>query len=183
VSAGIAHNENLQLGRKKTPDVTATENPFHRPWPRRDHHKENNLMSHRSRPQILNLAILTLSCIGLASIVLAQVGPPGGMIYAHDEVYRVVATPRDLPNQGPFDTIYVLGAELASVSDAAPGDPDYNGGRWEVRMVDFTAMPPMQFTNAEEVLDAAAQGDIVIGDVVRRFECPLIKGHPGHGHR
>lgn len=137
-------------------------------------------MSRRQEPLILGLAMLALASMGLTSIAFAQVGPPGGMIYAHDEVYRVVATPHDVPNQGPFDTIYVLREGLASVSDAAPGDPDYNGGRWEVRLVDFISIPPTQFTNAEDVLAAAAQGDIAIGDVVRRFVCPLIKGSPGN---
>jgi hypothetical protein len=138
-------------------------------------------MSRSTRLSVLAPVILAISGIGLGSIAAAQVGPPGGMIYAHDEVYRVIATPRDVPDQGPFDTLYFLGNDLAAVSESAPGDPDYNGGRWEVRPVDFVTIPPTQFTNAEDVLDAAAQGEIVIGDVARRFVCPLIKGDPGHG--
>ena len=50
----------------------------------------------------------------------------------------------------------------------------YNGGRWEVRLVQFLTIAPTQFTNAAEVHAAAAAGQISIGDVVRRFECPLI---------
>jgi hypothetical protein len=38
----------------------------------------------------------------------------------------------------------------------------------------------MQYTNAEDIEAAAAAGDIAIGDVARRFVCPLIKGNPGH---
>jgi hypothetical protein len=41
-------------------------------------------------------------------------------------------------------------------------------------MVTFLTIPPTQFTNAEDILDAEAQGQISIGPVVRRFECPLI---------
>lgn len=119
--------------------------------------------------------LLTLAVAGLlASATHAQVGPPGGTIYAHDVAYGVVATPRDLPPQGQFDQIYVLGEELASVAESAPGDPDYNGGRWEVHMVEFLTIPPTQFTNAEDVLAAAGRGEVRIGEVARRFECPLI---------
>jgi hypothetical protein len=142
-----------------------------------------NPMEAIMRSFILSSRVLVFSAVlvvGFALPALAQVGPPGGMIYAHDEAYRVIATPRDLPNQGPFDTLYFLGSGLAAVSESAPGDPDYNGGRWEVRLVDFLTIPPTQFTNAEDVLAAAAAGEIAVGDVARRFVCPLIEGDPEH---
>jgi len=115
--------------------------------------------------------VLTLALAGTA---FAK-GPPDGTIYAHDVAYRTVGTPTDLPDRGKFDTIYVLGGELANVSEAAPGDIDYNGGRWEVRPLRWIFIDPMQFTNAEDILAAAQAGDIEIGDVVKRFECPLIR--------
>lgn len=104
-------------------------------------------------------------------------GPPGGLIYAHDVAYRTVGTPKDLPDHGKFDTIYVLGGDLGNVSESAPGDQDFNGGRWEVRPITWVDIDPMQFTNAEDLLAAADAGHITIGDVVRRFECPLIRAH------
>jgi hypothetical protein len=110
-----------------------------------------------------------------APTVFAGAGPPGGTIYAHDDAYRTVGTPTDLPNHGQFDTIYVLGDGLANVSESAPGDRDYNGGRWEVRPIEWVNIDPVQYTNAEDILAAAAQGDIIIGEVVKRFECPLIR--------
>jgi hypothetical protein len=137
------------------------------------------------RRPLRNLALaagtLCLALLVLPLVAGAQaVGPPGGGIYAHDELFKVVATPRDLPPQGKFDTIYALGGDLMNVSDAAPGDPAYNGGRWEVRPITWTGMDPTQFTNAEQIKQAAAMGKITIGDVVRRFECPLI---PDRGRR
>jgi hypothetical protein len=33
----------------------------------------------------------------------------------------------------------------------------------------------MQFKNAEDIHTAAQAGQIEIGDVVKRFECPLIR--------
>ncbi len=130
------------------------------------------MKSTRTRPLATALAF-ALGLLAIAAPSFAGEGPPHGMIYAHDQIYRTVATPTDLPDHGPFDTIYVLGGDLASVSDAAPGDPEYNGGRWEVRMVTFVNIEPTQFTNAEQVLAAAQAGDIEIGDVVRRFVCTL----------
>ncbi len=121
------------------------------------------------------LGLVLTASLTLPPAVQAQVGPPGGRIYAHDVAYRTVATPNDLPNHGKFDTIYVLGNGLAAVSNAAPGDQEYNGGRWEVRLVTFLTIPATQFTNADQVLAAAANGEIQIGDVARRFECPLIR--------
>jgi hypothetical protein len=118
------------------------------------------------------LAVMILST---ASITFAQAGPPGGMIYANDELFRTVGTPTDLPNHGPFDAIYVLGDGLAAVSESAPDDQDYNGGRWEVRIVTFETIAPTQFTNADDLLDAASRGEISVGPVVRRFVCPLIR--------
>jgi hypothetical protein len=122
-----------------------------------------------------------VAVMSVSSLALAQgqghgpVGPPGGTIYANDMQFRTVGTPNDLPNHGKFDTIYVLGSGLVNVADAAPGDMEFNGGRWEVRFITWETISPTQFTNAEQVHAAAMAGQITIGDVARRFECPLIR--------
>jgi hypothetical protein len=128
----------------------------------------------------IRTALLVAGLAMIAATAFAQgqghgpVGPPGGTIYAHDVAYRTVGTPTDLPNQGKFDTIYLMGGDLANVSESAPGDMDYNGGRWEVRPITWNVMPT-QYTNAEDIHAAADRGDLTIGDVVKRFECPLIR--------
>ena len=66
-----------------------------------------------------------------------------------------------------------MGEGLANVADAAPGDRDWNGGRWEVHVITWN-VTPTQYTNADDVLAAESRGDLSIGPVVRRFECPLI---------
>jgi hypothetical protein len=124
-----------------------------------------------SRSSLLSLPLVLLAALP----AFAQLGPPGGMIYANDHLYRTVGTPADLPNHGTFNTIYVLGSGLANVSDAAPGDRDWRGGRWEVRPITFVTTSPHQFTNAAALRQAAMQGEIQIDDVIRRFECPLIR--------
>ena len=120
------------------------------------------------------LGLVATLLLGTAAAALAQQGPPTNRIYANDELFTGVNAPGDLPNQGRFDTIYVLGPGLMAVADAAPGDRDYNGGRWEVRPITWLTISPLQFTNDAQIAMAAAAGKIAIGDVVRRFECPLI---------
>jgi len=124
------------------------------------------------KPSRMAFGLLLL--IAFAAGVQAQQGPPANMIYAHDRLYTGVNTPTDLPAEGMFNAIYPLGPGLDAVSDAAPGDPTYRGGRWEVHPVTFLTIAPRQFTNAEDVVAAAGRGDIRIGGVVKRFECPLI---------
>jgi hypothetical protein len=100
----------------------------------------------------------------------AGVGPPSGTIYAFDQAYHTVATPTSLPNKGPFDTIYTFPdcAACASVSEAAPGYPGYNGGRWRVTAAYGIAS---QLTNAADVIAQASS----LADTGVRFVCPLSK--------
>ena len=121
--------------------------------------------------------LVTLAA-GLAAAALAgpamadgkSLGPPGTTIYAFDEAFRTVATPTSLPNRGPTDTIYVFPdcATCASVSEAAPGTPGYNGGRWKV--VEAFGITT-QLTNADAVVAAASS----LVDTGTRFVCPLIR--------
>jgi hypothetical protein len=99
-----------------------------------------------------------------------SLGPPGSTIYAFDQAFKTVATPTSLPNRGPTDTIYNFPdcSNCASVSEAAPGHPGYNGGRWKV--VDAYGITN-QLTNAEDVVAAASS----LVDTGTRFVCPLIK--------
>jgi hypothetical protein len=122
------------------------------------------------------VALVLAAVTSGADVAKAQgLGPPGGTIYVDDIAFRTVATPRDLPPHGKFDAIYVLGDGLASVAEAKPGDQDYNGGRWEVRFVDFVTIAPTQFTNVESLRAAEMAGEVSFSEVKRRFECPLIR--------
>ncbi len=111
------------------------------------------------------------AAVALAAPTMADgIGPPGGTIYAFDQAYHTVATPTSLPNRGPFDTIYIFPdcSSCASVSEAAPGHPGYNGGRWRVvQAFGITS----QLTNAEDVVDQASS----LVDTGTRFVCPLSR--------
>jgi hypothetical protein len=123
--------------------------------------------------RFLALTAGAVAAAALAAPALAggkSLGPPGGTIYAFDTAYRTVATPTSLPGNGPTDTIYVFPdcPSCASVSEAAPGTPGYNGGRWRVVMASGITT---QLTNAADVVAAASS----LTDTGIRFVCPLIR--------
>ena len=118
---------------------------------------------------LLVALLTTVAALGVTTSATAQgVGPPSGTIYAFDRAYNTVATPTSLPDRGPFDTIYVFPdcPACASVSEAAPGSGDYNGGRW--RVVAASGITT-QLTNAADVVAHATS----LEDTGTRFVCPL----------
>jgi opacity protein-like surface antigen len=115
-------------------------------------------------------AASAVAAAAFAAPALADgVGPPGGTFYAFDRAFQSVITPTSIPGQGPFDTLYMFPdcASCAPVSDAAPGHPGYNGGRW--RVVEAFGITS-QLTNAEDVVAQATS----FNDTGVRFVCPLI---------
>lgn len=134
---------------------------------------------------------VTLAVAALVPTV-AQAGVTGPAFYVNGTVYRTVGTPTDLSNTGApahsFDTIYDFGGAQMNVATAAPGDRDYNGGRWMVHALGFRTGYAATVaahdldgdgvidTNAElsaALADAGAGGAIDLG-VVKRFVCPVI---------
>jgi hypothetical protein len=137
--------------------------------------------------------LLTL-VTGLAlsgALAAAAVGGSGGVtgpaFYVDGQLYRTVNTPTDLPATAPahsFDVIYDFGGLQPNVAAAAPGDRDYNGGRWTVHALSFANYPAAvaafdangsgDFDSAEEVEAAIAAGAANDLGVVKRFVCPAI---------
>ena len=143
--------------------------------------------------KLLTAAATSIAVLALSVSAVAAGGPPQAGIYVHDVLYRTVGTPTDFSQTGApdhsFDTIYLLNDGtnpaadgLASVATAAPGDKDFNGGRWMV--FDITWInTPTQLTNEQQVLDAATAGDLTISAApIKYFECPVIpmRGNSGH---
>jgi hypothetical protein len=125
--------------------------------------------------------LLLALVIGVSSVAANGLGPPHVGFYVHDDMYRTVGTPTNFEFTGApdwsFDTIYALGGELTNVAEAAPGDTDYNGGRWMVVPIIWTNISPTQFTNADQVMAAEQAGDIDFGPVAAYFDCPVIPLH------
>lgn len=114
-------------------------------------------------------------------------GVTGPAFYVDGELYRTVGTPTDFSNTGApahsYDTIYDIAGQ-PNVATAAPGDRDYNGGRWQVLPVTIDdvdaalaaadANDSGDLDSDEELHAAVAAGLATIGDPVRSFLCPVI---------
>jgi hypothetical protein len=130
---------------------------------------------------------ILLALAGAALFMLpaaAWAGVTGPSIYVDGELYRTVGTPTDFSNTGApehsFDTIYDIAGQ-PNVATAAPGDRDFNGGRWQVHALEVLDLDAAD-TNDSGDLDSAAEvraaidnGHAIDNGVVRYFECPLIK--------
>jgi hypothetical protein len=131
---------------------------------------------------------------GFAAAVLAggamAGGPPAPSFYVNGTLYRTVGTPTDFSRTGApassYDTIYqFFGVQTYNVATAAPGDPGYNGGRWQVVGLSFPdydaalAAHDMDgssdFDSTAEVQAALADGSAVNLGIVKSFECPVIR--------
>jgi hypothetical protein len=117
-----------------------------------------------------------------------------GAFYVDGVAYRTVGTPTDLSNTGApdhsFDTIYVVGNGQTNVATAAPGDEDYNGGRWQVEVLDFgdtgyaMSLADHDYNgsgtldSAEEIAAALAAG-YATASAGPTFVCPVIPAPRG----
>jgi hypothetical protein len=137
---------------------------------------------------MMRIAILA-TFAAMALVQGASAGVTGPSFYVDGELYRTVATPTDLSGtgapDGSFDTIYDFGGAQLNVATAAPGDPGYNGGRWQVHALSFPNGYSTALTvgdlDSDGVLDstvevaaAIAAGAAVDTGVVKQFECPAI---------
>jgi hypothetical protein len=136
--------------------------------------------------------LLTAALLLLPSAAAAAGNGAGGVtgpaFYVDGELYRTVATPTDLSGTGApehsFDTIYVVPGQ-PNVATAAPGDRDYNGGRWMVHalsIADYDAALAAVDANGSGDIDSYAEvkaaidgGHATDNGVVRQFVCPVIK--------
>jgi hypothetical protein len=119
-------------------------------------------------------------------------GVTGPSIYVNGTLYRTVGTPTDFSGTGAplssFETIYSFDNVQPNVATAAPGDPGFRGGRWQVHALDFNtsyaATVAAHDQNGSGDLDSAAEVEAALGDagpggatdlgVVKLFECPVI---------
>jgi hypothetical protein len=144
-----------------------------------------------------NRRLLSAALVGASAVVgavglvtaPASAGVGGPAFYVDGQLYRTVGTPTDLSGTRAPAHAWVLiyefsGAQL-NVADAAPGDPGYNGGRWQVHLLEFpdgySAAVADGDDDGDDVLDSVAEvdaalaaGSAVDAGVVKQFECPAI---------
>ena len=143
------------------------------------------------------LPVLAVACIALVGGVSAAFANGSGgvtapSIYVNGVLYRTVGTPTDFSKTGApdssFETIYNFGGAQPTVAAAAPGDPGFRGGRWQVHALSYNtsyaAAVAAHDTNGSGNLDSTAEIDAALADpglggatdlgVVKLFECPVI---------
>lgn len=135
---------------------------------------------------ILALAVTLV----FGQMVIAGVGPPApDAFWVDGALYATVGTPSNLPDHGPKDGIYVftnLNGQRP-VAEAKPGDHDYNGGRWQVTLLEFTPQglavhdadgdgnADFELTSWEMVQQHMGLGHLVVAGQGPSFVCPVIK--------
>jgi hypothetical protein len=139
--------------------------------------------------------------VGVAAVLAAAAtalaagsgGPPQPGIYVNGVLYRTIGTPTDFSQTGApdasFQTLYKFASgQAASVTTAAPGDPGFRGGRWQVHLIEFNTSYADTLVaydnNGSGTLDSAAEVQAALNDpgpagatdlgIVKLFECPII---------
>ncbi|MEW6599695.1 MAG: hypothetical protein AB1499_01875 [Nitrospirota bacterium] len=141
---------------------------------------------------------MLMVAMGTTAVYASGAARVANAIWVDGELYDTVVTPTSFvaPPEHSTDTIYsfmMSGLEgQRSVADSAPGDRDFNGGRWNVKVVVFTAqgiavhdpdgdgIVNFELTNDADVLAHEQLGHIIINDANFYFECPLL---PRRGNR
>jgi len=144
-----------------------------------------------SKSRLILILVLALSLMWL-TVAHAKAIRAAEAIWAHGELYDTVVTPATFnsPPAHSTDLIYTFMMSGLSgqrlVSEAAPGDPSYNGGRWSVQAATFTSdgiaaldtdnnsIIDVELTSVEQVIDAVANNYISIQPTSIYFECPML---------
>jgi hypothetical protein len=140
------------------------------------------------RPRLLGAAAAGLAAAAVLSTAGSAVaaGATGPAFYVDGKLYRTVGTPTDLSGTGApahaWDVIYDFGGAQRNVADAAPGNPDYNGGRWQVHALSFPAGYPAALAagdlNGNGVLDSTAEVNAAIAAGPRTRESSSSSSAP-----
>lgn len=136
-----------------------------------------NIVVIRKPMLFLTLVLATFVLLaGSHSLVVEAQGLLGRtQVWADGELFDSVVTPATFnPESDPFDELYTCGDAgtfkdgIGLISDAKPGDQDYNGGRWHLNVLKEGA--PCD-GNADSFEDLNPD-DFESTDMY--FECPLL---------
>lgn len=132
------------------------------------------------KKSILFLFVAMLA-LAVAAPAMAAKGQPtfGAAIYADGHAWGTKGNgPLPAPNghnDQSFDKLYQVPGQMP-VSEAGPGNPMYNGGRWWTVQVEWTASEHEVLTSYTDVMAAIATGDLKYAAVQSPayFQCPLL---------
>lgn len=151
----------------------------------------------KSKIIVIIVAFSVVAMLTAVSVFAGGAMHVSDLIWANDEIYDTIVTPATFnsPPAHSTDTFYNFALSGLSgqrpVSDSAPRDPGYNGGRWDMKMVVFTpagliahdsdddGFVNFELTSADQLLTHYGLGHFDIFDTGVYFECPLL---PGNGN-
>ncbi len=133
----------------------------------------------------IGLTMTLTAAVLLAEIQILQAqggGPrPRPQAWVDCELFNGIVTPAMFdPESDPFDELYAGGHGFLDgaplISEAKPGDQDYNGGRWHKNVL-------KEEVNPDKYANACSVEDLDLNDFVSTddyFECPLLprRGRP-----
>lgn len=136
------------------------------------------------RRSLILLVVLALGLLSAAPALAAQGGVPGSpvvddLIWADGELFGTIPQKalKFNGNVGSYDHLYLFSGDGAQnpLSEAAPGNRDYNGGRWIPTPVEYDGSRGT-LTSYEDLMDAVEAGAATIGDPQydAAFLCPLV---------
>ena len=144
-----------------------------------------------SKSRLILILVVTFSLMWLA-VAHAGATRVSEAIWGHGQLYDTVITPATFisPPEHSTDTIYSFDMSglmgQRAVADAAPGDRDYNGGRWSVQMAVFTDLGKevhdtdddghvnAELTSADQVMMMVDLGHLEVFPANFYFECPML---------
>ena len=144
-----------------------------------------------SKSRLILILVVTFSLMWLA-VAHAGATRVSEAIWGHGQLYDTVITPATFisPPEHSTDTIYSFDMSglmgQRAVADAAPGDRDYNGGRWSVQMAVFTDLGKevhdtdddghidAELTSADQVMMMVDLGHLKVFPANFYFECPML---------
>jgi hypothetical protein len=145
-----------------------------------------NLCEHKE--SVMKKRILALGFVVvllLVSAIPAFAASPnfGPAIFADDETWGTKGTTAlPAPNENnhqSFDGLFKISNGVAgqlAVAEAAPGNPNYNGGRWIEYSVTFVGTPEL-VTSYAQLHDLWMAGEVTIMETGAYFQCPLLPVH------
>ena len=127
------------------------------------------------------LAAVFTICTIVFSVYAAMPDFTTPAIYADGEAWATKGV-TNLPapnvhNGQSFDKLYAFsnGANgQLPVAEAAPGNPLYNGGRWNLQMVTWLIMNPPIIMSYDDLAAYIMDGSLVVSPQNTYFECPLL---------
>jgi len=124
---------------------------------------------------------LVIVLLIVAAVPAFAAGPNfGSAIFADDQTWGTKGT-ADLPapnghNNQSFDGLFKFetGVEgQLAVAEAAPTNPNYNGGRWAEYTVSWIGTPEL-VTSYAQLMDLEDAGMVSISATGNYFQCPLL---------